>query len=77
MNGGLFYQRRFARTMPLYYLTNLMAVPLVYMTNNFLDPSYAPLAYVAALFNVTTWVGLSMVPNGPSWFVSTLWFFYW
>lgn len=39
--------------------------------------SYAPLAYVAAVFNVSTWFMQPVLLNGPSWFVSTLWFYYW
>merc|ERR1712241_15662 len=34
-------------------------------------------AYGLTLFASTTWLGLPIVLNGPSWFVSTIWFFYW
>jgi peptidoglycan/LPS O-acetylase OafA/YrhL len=77
MDGWDFYRRRAARTLPLYWLANLMCVPLVYLSGNYLDPHYAPLAYVAATFNVSTWFMQPVLLNGPSWFVSTLWFYYW
>jgi hypothetical protein len=37
-----FYRRRAARTLPLYWLGNLMCVPLVYLSGNYLDPQYVP-----------------------------------
>ena len=68
-----------ARTLPLFYLTNLVVIPLVYAGHSDLVAgsvwSYA--AYVLTLFVATTWLGQALYLNGPSWFVSTMWFFYW
>jgi len=78
-NGKHFYQRRIARTLPLYYLTNLLCVPLVYLGHSSIQKGTSGeiIAYVLTAFVSTTWLGLPIVLNGPSWFVSTIWFFYW
>lgn len=77
-DGKNFYQRRAARTLPLYYLTNIMVIPLIYVGHGFAWPQVAPGYYVLCFFVATTWLfGIPITLNGASWFVSTLWFFYW
>jgi len=73
-----FYRRRVARTLPLFYLTNLMCIPLVYSGHAYVIQGlmeYA--AYVLTLFVANTWLIAPFVLNGPSWFVSSIWFCYW
>jgi len=73
-----FYQRRIARTLPLYYVTNIMCIPLIRAGHAYVDPGIGEyIVYVLTLFGTTTWLGIPVVLNGPSWFVSTIWFFYW
>ena len=82
-NAKHFWRRRIARTLPLFYLTNIMCIPLVYAGYTSLQPwialepwgEYA--SYVTVFFVITTWFGQPVFLNGPSWFVSTMWFFYW
>jgi len=77
-DGKNFYQRRMARTLPLYYLLNLMCIPLIRSGHSHLDPGFVEyIAYFLTFFVSTTWFGVPIVLNGPSWFVSTLWFCYW
>lgn len=114
-DGKHFYQRRMARTLPLYYLTNLMCIPLyvsslhtrttapcismmqsssytlyyiftLYLCGvhrirsgySWVDPGGSGyVVYSLTLFASTTWFGIPLCLNGPSWFVSTMWFFYW
>lgn len=79
-DGKHFYQRRIARTLPLYYLANLVEIPLVFSG---LPPFFLatfPLNVISGVltfFVSTTWFGIPIVINGPSWFVSTIWFCYW
>eukprot|EP01083_Nonionella_stella_P120033 359302_1 len=79
-DGGHFYQRRIARTLPLYYLTNIVCIPLIYGGYSWNRPpgtwdTYT--VFVLTFFGVTTWFGKPVVLSGVSWFVSTIWFFYW
>ena len=78
-NAKHFWRRRMARTLPLFYLTNLMVIPLVYAGYHDLlaDPGNLYIAYGLTLFAATTWLPWPFPLNGPSWFVSTMWFFYW
>ena len=83
-DGKNFYKRRMARTLPLYYLSNLVMVPVLWCYR-WDDPPpefngvYIGWAYyVSCFFVVTTWFGVRhFLMNTPSWFVSTIWFFYW
>ena len=72
-----FYQRRAARTLPLYYLLNIFALPLMFLGYGSFTPDYAFECVSLTLFAATTWFGFPFVLDGPSWFVSTMWFFYW
>eukprot|EP01084_Bolivina_argentea_P151398 264246_1 len=78
-DGKHYYQRRIARTLPLFYLTNLMCIPLCFSGHGWADTDISNLITVSiyTLFAVNTWFGVPKVLNGPSWFVSTIWFFYW
>ena len=73
-----FWRRRFARTMPLFYLTNIMCIPLVYAGHiSHIGVWGVTATYVMNLFAVATWFGIPALLNSPSWFISTMWFFYW
>ena len=72
-----FYQRRMARTLPLYYLTNILTIPTIYFGYGWIKSGQLAINCILLAFAGTTWFGIPMVINGPSWFVSTMWFFYW
>merc|ERR1719334_2904890 len=74
-DGKNFYQRRCARTIPLFWLTNLLAIPLFLLNNNF-DWSTI-VSIILTLFTTNTWFIYPFLLNGPSWIVSTIWFYYW
>ena len=77
-NAKHFWRRRIARTLPLFYLTNIMCIPLVFAGHAWVWAGVVEyVAYGLTLFVVTTWLGMPVPLNGPSWFVSTMWFFYW
>ena len=79
-----FYKSRFTRILPVYYLTLLYALPLLFLGHLY-DASVEDLGFgiggtflaiflqQSVLFTTETWFG----PNGASWTVSTLFFFYW
>merc|ERR1719295_884943 len=74
-DGKNFYQRRCARTIPLFWLTNLLAIPLFLLNNTF---GWGTLvSIILTPFTANTWIIYPLVLNGPSWFVSTIWFYYW
>ena len=74
-----FYQRRIARTLPLFYLTNIMCIPLVYAghAHVWTDGIIEYVAYILNLSATSTWFGVAFPLNNPSWYVSTVWFYYW
>jgi len=74
-DGKNFYQRRCARTIPLFWLTNLMAIPLFLLNNTFDWGTIVSI--VMTIFTTNTWFFYPLFLNGPSWFVSTIWFYYW
>ena len=76
-NAKHFWRRRIARTLPLFYLTSIMCIPLVYAGRISAYFWGVPAMYVMNLFVVHTWFGFPAFLNGPAWFVSTMWFFYW
>eukprot|EP01084_Bolivina_argentea_P240970 404648_1 len=73
-----FYQRRIARTIPLYYFTSFAAIPLVFTGySTFISPGiFLYISIVLTIFFVPSWFGPFLL-NPPSWFVSTIWLFYW
>ena len=77
-NARNFYLRRIARTVPLYYLSNLIVEPLVFFGySSLVSPGI--MNYISILTTLTitgSWFG-PFILNLPSWFVSTIWFFYW
>merc|ERR1712113_164411 len=75
-NARNFYQRRIARILPLFYLTNIFAIPLQYGGYGWFDPDSWQyyVVYPLTLTATTTWFGIVLVLNGPSWFVSTMTF---
>ena len=83
-----FYQRRIARILPLYYIVNILFIPLIYIDKNSLytsyhfhnndddDLLYQYLSYILTIFMATTWLFYPFVIVYISWFVSTIWFLY-
>lgn len=69
-----FFVKRFARLGPMYYLTNLIALPLA------LGSSSGPLFIVTTVlltFFLTSWGVVGIEPfNGVTWTISTMAFFY-
>ena len=77
-DGRNYYQRRIARTIPLFYLINFLCIPLVFSGHGWVsDPITLIVALVYVIFACSTWFGQPTTLCGPSWFVSTIWFFYW
>ena len=75
-----FYKSRFTRILPVYYATYLYALPLIFLGHNDIISPYdyngGIAGSVLAIF-LQHQVFLKASPNGPSWTVSTLFFFYW
>ena len=78
-----FYKNRFTKILPVYYVTFLFSLPLIFLGHNFFISPYNFGATIGgsvlAIFLQQT-VLLSEFgfgPDGPSWTVSTLFFFYW
>ena len=92
-DGKNYYQRRMARPLPMFYFSNLVMIPICYfsrhpewnedpptfMGNGLFNTEW--LFYVEMVFVCSSWFsgakGTIYRLNGPSWFVSTIWFFYW
>ena len=75
-----FYQNRFARIAPVYYVGTLIALPLVIFGHGWVSPSEWGAVLASNLLAVQMWVphpaiyGKSI--DGPGWTISTLAFFY-
>jgi len=75
-----FYQNRFARIAPVYYVGLLVALPLCFFGHGWVSPAEMGLVLPSNLLAVQTWVphpalyGKSI--DGPGWTISTLAFFY-
>lgn len=65
-----FLVKRFARLGPMYYLTNLMALPMSGLNLDVLP------SLICTLLGVTSWIVLIEPPNGVMWTISTMAFFY-
>lgn len=61
--------KRYARMVPMYYLTNLLSLPYYLSTSWFLNVMYTLL--------LSSWCGGHTPSNGPTWTLSTIVFFYW
>ena len=66
-DGKNFYQRRMARILPLFYLTNLICIPLVFAGYHWLAGYFFIIAIVLCLFVTGTWFLTPLVLNGPQW----------
>ena len=79
-NSANFYLGRMTRIMPVYYFCYFAALPLIYLgygISPWYDMHFNGIGLIVSLFGVQTWVILyGFGPNGPSWTVSTLFFFY-
>ena len=83
-NKKHFYQRRFARIMPVFWLINLIYIPTIYLGyNNMVEGVYINkdsilriISYILTFFASTTWFGIPITVVFVSWFVSTIIFFY-
>ena len=76
-----FYLGRFTRILPVYYICLIVgAILIAFGHTNFAAPNniwFNGGGSVVAIFLVQTWVLIfGFGPNGPSWTVSTLFFFY-
>ena len=75
-----FYFGRISRILPVYYLCMILSIPLIPLGSSWFAPSdfyYNIGGNVAATFLVQSWILLFWFgSNGPSWTVSTLFFFY-
>ena len=74
-----FYLKRVARTIPVYFLANLISIPTNYLVYGWdkNPPNNEWLYYVFTALGMSTWFGKVFVLTGPAWFMSTIWFFYW
>ena len=81
-----FYRRRFARTLPLFYLVNAIYAPQLYMQyNELLLGAPTPntnnyeiwITYGLTIFAANTWFGIPWTICVVTWFVSTIWLYYW
>ncbi len=72
-----FYQNRFARIAPVYYLVTLMALPLAFLGHGWEPIRGLWFAVVQNVLAVQTWDGRpGPTIVGPGWTISTLAFFY-
>ena len=72
---------RCTRILPVYWVTFLFALPLMFLGHSVYNPEdYGTIigTCLVTLLLIQTWVGLMLGsgPDGPSWTVSTLFFFY-
>jgi peptidoglycan/LPS O-acetylase OafA/YrhL len=77
MDAKHFYRRRIARTLPLYYVCNVASIPLIGSGHGWVTPELAAIALTLMVTCTSSWLLMPIVLDGPSWFVSTLWFYYW
>lgn len=75
-----FYQNRFARIIPVYYVGLLMALPLCIFGHGWISPAEIGRVLVSNLLAVQMWVPAPAIFvksfDGPGWTISTLAFFY-
>ena len=75
-----FYFNRFARILPVYYICFIIGAILIPFGHSYFAPDnlwFNAGGSILSLFLVQTWVIIfGLGPNGPSWTVSTLFFFY-
>ena len=71
---------RITRIVPVYYFCYLVALPLLPLGHSYFPPTmyeYSVLGSILSLFFVQTWIMIyGFGADGPSWTVSTLFFFY-
>ena len=75
-----FYLNRFTRILPVYYICFIVGVILIPFGHSYFAPEnlwFNAGGSILSLFLVQSWVMVfGLGPNGPSWTVSTLFFFY-
>ena len=80
INTKEFLFGRVTRILPVYYFTLLFAIPLLPLGHSYFSPSNYSCVFggtFAAFFLIQMWILILWFgPNGPSWTVSTLSFFY-
>lgn len=76
MEAWDFMFKRCARLGPMYYLTNLVSVFLLPMSTQLAAVLYSCGQIVATSLFMTSWIAGGSPPNGATWTVSTLMFFY-
>lgn len=67
-----FFNKRISRLAPVYYLTNLIGLPLAFL---FMGTAFFAYTIFASLFVITSWLLIAPV-NGVLWTISTMGFFY-
>ena len=74
-DSATFYFGRLTRILPIYYICFLYSLPLIPILGQW-SPNVIG-GSISAVFLVQTWIiVLGFGPDGPSWTVSTLFFFY-
>ena len=75
-----FVQRRLYKILPIYYFSLVLAFPLIFLGHNYFHPKMNHFTFwscLLSLLGVQSWVvKYGFGPVGPSWTLSTLWFFY-
>lgn len=66
-----FWRNRFARLAPVYYVTNWW-----YLANPTTWYMIQPWSGILSLFGMSSWFGFGFPPNGVTWTISTMMFFY-
>jgi len=77
MNARHFYRRRIARTLPLYWFCNIGCIPLIGSGYGYDRPEYAAISIILTVTCTTTWFAVPFLLSLTSWFVPTIWFYYW
>jgi hypothetical protein len=67
-----FYSKRAARLAPVYYLTNLLAMPLTFL---YVGVGFFVYTFIVSLFLISSWLIVGPM-NGVLWTISTMAFFY-
>lgn len=79
MNARSFYQNRFARLIPTYYLISIFGAIIFANNQGLVEPTFFWTIYtfITNIFCVQMWFGISPISFvGPAWTLSTLVFFY-
>ena len=81
LNFADFMKSRVKKILPIYYFTFIIAFPLIFLGHNYFNPNdfytFGLYSCILSLFGIQSWILLfGFGPVGPSWTISTIWFFY-